>query len=85
MPNYDRRGLRPLKLQWNSKQPLHIFKVSFESTEYVKPIHGIKHILNTTVQAQPMKQQKLVPQCGKCQSFGHMKNNNVSIKLKHNS
>ena len=51
-----------------------MFKVSFESTEDVKKIYGAKHILNTIVQVEPVKQQRLVLQCRKYQSFGHMKN-----------
>ena len=32
------------------------------------------HVLNTIVQVEPVKQQKLVPQCRNCQAFGHTKN-----------
>ena len=62
------------KFQWQLKELLNRFRVSFESTEDVKKIYGIKHALNTIEQVEPVKQQRLVPQCKNCQLFGHTKN-----------
>ena len=41
------------KFQWKTKEPLNMFRVSFVSTEDVKKIYGIKHVLNTVVQVEP--------------------------------
>ena len=51
-----------------------MFRISFEFTKYVKKICGIKYVLNTIVQVDSVKQQRLVAQCRNCQSFGYMKN-----------
>ena len=53
---------------------MNMFKVSFESTEDIKKIYRIKHVFNTVVQVEPVKQQRSVPQYRNCLLFGHTKN-----------
>ena len=74
--NLKSQGLKAIealnKFQWKTKEPLNMFRVSFESTD-VKEIYGIKHTLNAIVQVEPVKQQRLAPQYRNCQSFGYTK------------
>lgn len=62
------------KLQYRTKKPLDIFMLTFEPTEDVTKIYGIRSILNSIVKVEPVKNSPLIPQCKKCQSFGHTKN-----------
>nr|AMS38374.1 hypothetical protein [Bactrocera tryoni] len=62
------------KLQYKTKNPLNMFIVCFESTENIKKIYEIKHILNSVVKLEPIKPSNLVPQCKSCQAFGHTRN-----------
>lgn len=59
------------KLSWKEKKPLDMFILSFHNTENVESVHKITHILNTKVEIHPMKGNKMIPQCKKCQAFEH--------------
>jgi len=48
--------------------------LSFDSNEDVNKIHGIRSILGSIIKVEPVKNSPLIPQCKKCQSFGHTKN-----------
>lgn len=62
------------KLNWKTKEPLDMFRVSFDASEDIKKIYEIQGVLNTIVEVEPVRQQKILPQCKNCQSFGHTKN-----------
>lgn len=62
------------KLKWKIKEPLYIFMLTFDTSEDIKKVFEIKSILNTIVKVDPLKSSKLIPQCKKCQGFGHTKN-----------
>lgn len=62
------------KYKWKTKEPLDMFLVFFEADEDIKKIYNIKYILNTVVKVEPVKATNIIPQCKKCQSFGHTKN-----------
>lgn len=62
------------KCSMRTKEPLDMFIVSFEQSEDVKKIYEIKKVLNTVVKIEPIKHSKLIPQCKKCQGFGHTQN-----------
>lgn len=59
------------KLRWKNKEPLNMFMLSFEKNEDIKKIYGIKCILGCKVEIQALKTSKLIPQCKKCQAYGH--------------
>lgn len=62
------------KFKYKTNEPLNMFIVSFEASENIKKIYEIRSILNTLVSVEPIKHQKLIPQCKHCQGFGHTKN-----------
>lgn len=59
------------KLSWRSKEPLNMFMLSFQKDEDIKKIYEIRSILGCKVDVQPLKTSKLIPQCKKCQAYGH--------------
>uniref|UniRef100_A0A2A4JZV6 Pre-C2HC domain-containing protein n=1 Tax=Heliothis virescens TaxID=7102 RepID=A0A2A4JZV6_HELVI len=59
------------KLSWRSKEPLNMFMLSFDKNEDVNRIYNIKTILGCKVDIQPLKTSKLLPQCKRCQAYGH--------------
>ncbi|CAG4948021.1 unnamed protein product [Colias eurytheme] len=59
------------KLSWKNKEPLNMFMLSFDKDEDIKKIYGIKSILGCKVDIQPLKTSKLIPQCKRCQAYGH--------------
>lgn len=59
------------KLSWKSKEPLSMFMLSFQKDEDIKKIYGIKSILGCKVDIQPLRTSKLIPQCKRCQAYGH--------------
>lgn len=70
-----RRGYKLLeatrKLKYKTKQPLNMFMLSFRNDEDVNKIFGITDIMGIRVQIQPIRKSKLVPQCKRCQAYGH--------------
>lgn len=59
------------KLQYKTKYPLNMFMLSFRHDEDTNKIFEIKDIMGIRVEIQPIKKSKLVPQCKRCQAFGH--------------
>lgn len=59
------------KLSWKTKEPLNMFMLSFSNDEDIKKIYGIKHIMGCVVEIQPLRTAKLIPQCKRCQVYGH--------------
>ena len=59
------------KLSWKSKEPLNMFVLSFHNDEDVNKIYGIKNILGWKIEIHPLKNPKLIPQCKRCQAYGH--------------
>lgn len=59
------------KLSWRSKEPLNMFVLSFNNEEDVNKIYGIKYILGCKIEIHPLKNPKLIPQCKRCQAYGH--------------
>ena len=62
------------KLSWRSKKPLDMFVLAFEAGENINNIYEIKDILKFKVAIEPLKNLKLIPQCKKCQGYGHTQN-----------
>ncbi|KAI5729135.1 hypothetical protein M8J77_005311 [Diaphorina citri] len=63
-----------VKLAAKSKKPLNMFVLSFDKSENIDSIYKIREIMRQIVQICPMKGSKLVPQCKRCQEYGHTKN-----------
>lgn len=59
------------KLKYKTKQPLNMFMLSFRHDESVDKIYEIRDILGYRVEILPLRKSKLVPQCKKCQAYGH--------------
>lgn len=59
------------KLNWRNKEPLNMFMLSFQKDEDINKIYSIKSILGCKVDIQPWKTSKLIPQCKRCQAYGH--------------
>jgi len=59
------------KLSWKEKIPLKMFMLTFDNSEVIGKVYKIKNILGCKVEIQPRRGSKLIPQCKKCQAFGH--------------
>jgi hypothetical protein len=72
------QGLKALnatpKLKWKTKEPLDMFIVSFQRDTDIRKIYNIQTICRAAVIVEPLRSNKLIPQCKICQSFGHTKN-----------
>lgn len=59
------------KLSWKTKEPLNMFMLTFENDEDINKIFDIKIILGCQVEIHSIRTSKLVPQCKRCQAYGH--------------
>lgn len=59
------------KLSWKSKEPLNMFMLTFNNQEEIKKVYDIRYILGCMVEIQPLRSTKLIPQCKRCQAYGH--------------
>ena len=60
--------------EYDTKQPLPLFLVELESRNNNKEIYDIEKLLNTIVKVEPPRHKKEIPQCIRCQQYGHTKN-----------
>ena len=60
--------------RFDTKQPLPLFLIELEPRNSNKEIYDIKQILNTIVAVEPPRHKKDIPQCMRCQQYGHTKN-----------
>ena len=60
--------------KYDTKQPLPLFLVELEPRNNNKEIYDIEKLLNTIVKVEPPKHKKEIPQCIRCQQYGHTKN-----------
>jgi hypothetical protein len=54
--------------------PLDMFIVSFDKDTNIDNIYNIKSIYNSKVQIEPLRKSKIIPQCKRCQAYGHTQN-----------
>jgi hypothetical protein len=54
--------------------PLDMFIVSFDKDTNLDKIYNTKTILNSKVQIEPLRKTNLIPQCKRCQDYGHTHN-----------
>lgn len=59
------------KLKWRNKEPLNMFMLTFKNEEDINKIFSIKNILGCNVEIHALKSPKLIPQCKRCQAYGH--------------
>ena len=60
--------------KYDTKQPLPLFLVELEPRNNNKDIYDIEKLLNTIVKVEPPRHKKDIPQCIRCQQYGHTKN-----------
>ena len=60
--------------KYDTKQPLPLFLVELEPRNNNKDIYDITKLLNTIVKVEPPRHKKDIPQCIRCQQYGHTKN-----------
>lgn len=53
------------------KIPLPMFMLTFETNENIKKIYSIEFICHMKVKIEAIRSSKLIPQCRRCQRFGH--------------
>lgn len=59
------------KLSWKNKERLNMFVLTFSNDEEIKKIYDIQFILGCKIEIHPLKTPKLIPQCKRCQAYGH--------------
>ena len=59
--------------KYDTKQPLPLFLVELEPRNNNKDIYDIEKLLNTIVKVEPPRHKKDIPQCIRCQQYGHTK------------
>lgn len=57
-----------------TQKPLPLFFVEIQPNDNNKTIYNINKLLNTIVNFEPPHKKRDIPQCMKCQGFGHTKN-----------
>ena len=60
--------------KYDTKQTLPLFLVELEPRNNNKNIYDIEKLLNTIVKVEPPRHKKDIPQCIRCQQYGHTKN-----------
>lgn len=61
-------------LHARTKKPLPLFFVELEQKENNKDIYNINQLLNTIVSFEQAYKKREIPQCTRCQAYGHTKN-----------
>lgn len=59
------------KLSWKNKEPLNMFVLTFANDEDIKKIYDLQCIMGCKIEIHPLKTPKLIPQCKRCQAYGH--------------
>ncbi|KAI4501064.1 hypothetical protein M0802_003867 [Mischocyttarus mexicanus] len=71
-------------IKFDTKQPLPLFSIELASQDNNKNIYEINNLLNTIIKIEPPKTERDIPQCTRCQAYGHTKNycnrNPASVK-----
>lgn len=59
------------KISWRKKKKLDMFVLTFSCDENITKIYKITSLLGCKVEIQPLRKSKLIPQCKRCQAYGH--------------
>ena len=57
-----------------TKRPLPLFFIELEQKENNKDIYNINQLLNTIISFEQAYKKREIPQCTRCQAYGHTKN-----------
>lgn len=57
-----------------SNTPLPMFFIDLKANHNNKDIYNLKSLLNTCVKFEAPHKKRVIPQCTKCQRYGHIKN-----------
>ncbi|KAI4483420.1 hypothetical protein M0802_013413 [Mischocyttarus mexicanus] len=60
--------------KFDTKQPLPLFFIELAPQDNNKNIYEINNLLNTIIKIEPPKTKRDIPQCTRCQAYGHTKN-----------
>ena len=66
-------------IKHDTKQLLPLFFIELEPNENNKDIYKINKLLNTIITFEPPKTKRDIPQCIRCQAYGHTKNTALEI------
>lgn len=61
-------------LRGKDKSPLPLFALTFSKEENTKKVYEITEILNMKVTIEAFRKPNLIPQCKRCQEYGHTQN-----------
>lgn len=56
-----------------TKEPLPLFILELEQNQNNKTIYNLEFLQNTRIQVEPPMAKKEIPQCSRCQRYGHTK------------
>lgn len=63
-----------VRLLSKDKKPLPICVVDLENTEESKSIFNLNRLMHSVVMVEPRRKSHEIPQCTRCQRYGHTKN-----------
>lgn len=61
-------------VKYDTKQQLPLFFVKLEPNSNNKEIYKIERLLNTVISFEQSRKNQNIPQCMRCQVYGHMRN-----------
>lgn len=67
----ERKPIEKEKFYELVRKPLPLYMLIFEHDENIEKIYQIKTIQNVVIKIEAVKRSNLVPQCKRCQLFGH--------------
>lgn len=56
------------------KRPMPLCAIDLDKSDNAMEIYNVTHIMHSIVSVEPRRKSKEIPQCTRCQRFGHTKN-----------
>lgn len=66
--------IKTTRLLNKNKHPIPVCALDFVNSDEVKQIYQLERLYHTIVTVEPRRKSSEIPQCVKCQRFGHTKN-----------
>lgn len=63
-----------VRLLNREKQPMPLCVIDLENNEKAKEIFNLRYLMHAVVSAEPRRKPRDIPQCTRCQRYGHTKN-----------
>lgn len=63
-----------------TQKPLPLFIIEIEPKDNNKSIYNIDKLLNIIVSFEPLRKKREIPQCQKCQGYGHIKTTALKVR-----